>query len=106
MVRMANNLIAAMHMGERGAREPKSALVNELISHGYGEEKAIKWIETFIKTGDVYLVACDAELGRELYTTKWWTPIQMPPRRRISRPRINADALTEEELEIIGEASR
>ena len=105
MVRMANNLIASMHVGEGGARETKTALINQLIRNGYGEKKARDWIESFIRTGDIYLVACEADYGRELYTTRWWTSHTMPPRRRVSTPRISADALTEEEHAILrGEA--
>lgn len=102
MVRMPKNVIAAMHIGQGGSREPKKAIVNELIRAGYGKTKAESWVDTFIDTGDIYIVGSDAIYGTELYTTKWWTSYTMPPRRRVSTPRINADLLTEEEHAILG----
>ena len=101
MVRMPKNVIAAMHMGQGGSVETKKAIVNELIRAGYGKTKAENWVDTFIDTGDIYAIGSDAVYGCELYTTKWWTHCKMPPRRRTSTPRINADLLTEEEYAIL-----
>lgn len=102
MVRMAKNVIAAMHIGQGGSREPRKAIVNELMRAGYGKAKAETWVDTFIDTGDIYIVGSDTIYGTELYTTRWWTNHTMPPRRRVSTPRINADLLTEEERAILG----
>lgn len=101
MVRMPKNIIAAMHMGQGGSIETKKTIVDELIRAGYGKTKAENWFNTFIDTGDIYAVGSDAVYGYELYTTKWWTHCTMPPRRRKSTPRINADLLTEEEHAIL-----
>lgn len=102
MVRMANNVIAAMHIGQSGALETKKSIINALIRAGYGDKKAEKWFNTYIDTGDIYAVGSDSVYGRELYTTRWWTSYTMPPRRRVTSPRINAESLTEEERAIIG----
>ncbi len=105
MVRTAANVIAGMHVGQAGIREPKKEIVAALMRAGYGEEKAKKWVENFITTGDVYIVGSDAITGLELYTTKWWTSYAMPPRRRISRPRIDAELLTDEERALLDEVA-
>ncbi len=105
MVRLPQNVIASMHVGQGGSRETKREIVNALIRAGYGKAKAEGWVETYISTGDIYIVGSDATFGVELYTTKWWTSYTMPPRRRVSTPRISADLLTEEERAIMGMVS-
>lgn len=101
MVRMAGNVIASMHIGQAGARATKREMENALIEEGYGKVKAKRWVEDLIETGKIYAVASDPIYGHELFTTVWWTAYTMPPRRRIKRPRIDADQLTEEECAIL-----
>lgn len=98
MVRMPQNILAAMGEGKPGLQATYTELANELINNGYGETKAKRWIDTLIDSGAIRLVGSDAIYGRELYVCKWWG--SLPMISRVKARRVSVE-LTEEELAII-----
>lgn len=98
MVRMPQNILAAMGEGKPGLQATYMELANELINNGYGEVKAKRWIDTLIDSGAIRLIGSDAIYGRDLYVCKWWGSVATIT--RIKQRKITVE-LTEEEAELI-----
>lgn len=97
MVRLPQNILAAMGVGRPGMRATKKELTNALIDAGYGPTKAKKWINTLIDTGAIILVGEDPIYGLELYSCKWWGSVALITRERPQKVRVD---LTDEELKV------
>lgn len=97
MVRLPQNVLAAMGLGKPGLRATKKELTNALIDAGYGPTKAKKWIDTLIGTGAIMLVGEDPIYGLELYSCKWWGSVALITRERPQRVRVD---LTNEEVKV------
>lgn len=97
MVRLPQNILAAMGVGKPGMRATKKELTNALIDAGYGPSKAKKWIDTLIGTGAIMLVGEDPIYGLELYSCKWWGSVALITRERPQKVRVD---LTDEELKV------
>ena len=77
MVRMPQNILASIGIGKPGLRLTKKQLIQALEDGGYGTKKARRWIETYIDSGSIQLVAEDPIYGLPLYTCKWWKYLDM-----------------------------
>lgn len=100
MVRLPQNIIGSMHMGQPGATATHKELVHALINQGYGRTKAEGWISAFIETGQIFQTGSTNPFGLELYSCTWWgSPLTAP--RRLKSPRIKAEELTEQERRVL-----
>ena len=97
MVRLPQNILAAMGLGKPGLRATKKELANALIDAGYGPAKARKWIDTLIDTGAIRLVGEDPVYGLELYVCKWWNSYALITRERHKKVRVD---LTTDEVKV------
>lgn len=97
MVRLPQNILAAMGLGKPGLRATKKELTNALIDAGYGPAKAKKWIDTLIDTGAIRLVGEDPVYGLELYVCKWWNSYALITRERHKKVRVD---LTTDEVKV------
>ena len=77
MARLPQNILASVGIGKPGLRMTKKELIQALEDGGYGTKKARRWIETYIDSGSIQLVAEDPIFGLPLYTCKWWKYLDM-----------------------------
>lgn len=100
MVRLPNNVLAAIGIGKPGLRLTKKELINALINAGYGPKKARAWVDTYIGTGQIYQVDEQPITGLELYTSMWWND-RTPTVTRVQGHRIKDIELTDVEYAIV-----
>lgn len=97
MVRLPQNILAAMGIGKPGLRATKKELTNALIDAGYGPKKARTWVDTLIDTGAIRLMGEDPIYGTELYACKWWGSTALITRERPQKVRVD---LTTDEIKV------